>query len=243
MGFVRVIAHRGYSEAYAENTLKAFEEAAKVGADAVETDLQVTKDGVVVLNHDHCIASVPTCELEYRQAKELKPDLATLVELLEAFKNWEMEFNLEVKDRRVVSPLVRILLERPECADRSIVSSFDGILLKEFKELFPRVRTSLLLGTVLEADDMVAMAKNYGCDFVHPCWESRGYYPHELLPLRTVEEIKKNGLEVIVWHEERPEELLCLLELPVYGVCTNDPALLVQLRSGRGVGRGSGRKV
>lgn len=45
------IAHRGYKAVYPENTLVAFEAAVEVGADAIETDLHLSKDGVVMLSH------------------------------------------------------------------------------------------------------------------------------------------------------------------------------------------------
>lgn len=45
------IAHRGYKAKYPENTMAAFRAAAEVGADAIETDLHLSRDGVVVLSH------------------------------------------------------------------------------------------------------------------------------------------------------------------------------------------------
>ena len=52
------IAHRGYKANYPENTMGAFRGAVKVGADAIETDIHLTKDDVVVLSHvgQFCIA-------------------------------------------------------------------------------------------------------------------------------------------------------------------------------------------
>ena len=47
----QVIAHRGYKVKYPENTIRAFEDAVEAGAHALETDLHLTKDGVVVLSH------------------------------------------------------------------------------------------------------------------------------------------------------------------------------------------------
>jgi glycerophosphoryl diester phosphodiesterase len=47
----QAIAHRGYTSAYPENTLAAFRGAVDIGAHAVETDLHLSKDGVVVLSH------------------------------------------------------------------------------------------------------------------------------------------------------------------------------------------------
>lgn len=50
-----VIAHRGFSGRYPENTLKAFEEALKLPVDAVELDVRRTKDGVLVVIHDETV--------------------------------------------------------------------------------------------------------------------------------------------------------------------------------------------
>ena len=48
----QTIAHRGYKASYPENTVPAFDAAVRVGADAIETDLHLSKDGIVVLSHD-----------------------------------------------------------------------------------------------------------------------------------------------------------------------------------------------
>ncbi|TVY84567.1 Phosphatidylglycerol phospholipase C [Lachnellula suecica] len=47
----QAIAHRGYKDTNPENTMKAFEGAVEIGAHIIETDLHLTKDGVVVLSH------------------------------------------------------------------------------------------------------------------------------------------------------------------------------------------------
>ena len=49
---MRIVAHRGYSSRYPENTRLAFEQAIAAGADLIETDLRVTRDGAVVCSHD-----------------------------------------------------------------------------------------------------------------------------------------------------------------------------------------------
>ncbi|KAF2994114.1 hypothetical protein E8E14_000665 [Neopestalotiopsis sp. 37M] len=51
-GAPQAIAHRGYKARFPENTLAAFRGAVEVGAHAIETDLHLSKDGVVVLSHD-----------------------------------------------------------------------------------------------------------------------------------------------------------------------------------------------
>ena len=47
----QAIAHRGYKAKYPENTMCAFKAAVKIGAHAIETDLHLSKDGVIVLSH------------------------------------------------------------------------------------------------------------------------------------------------------------------------------------------------
>ena len=52
---MKVYAHRGYSGKYPENTMLAFQEAAKTGCDGIELDVQLTKDGKVVVIHDEAV--------------------------------------------------------------------------------------------------------------------------------------------------------------------------------------------
>jgi glycerophosphoryl diester phosphodiesterase len=47
----QAIAHRGYKAVHPENTMAAFRGALDVGADAIETDIHLSKDGIVVLSH------------------------------------------------------------------------------------------------------------------------------------------------------------------------------------------------
>lgn len=53
-------AHRGFSGKYPENTMLAFEKAVEIGADGVELDVQLKKDGEVVIIHDETIDGLLT---------------------------------------------------------------------------------------------------------------------------------------------------------------------------------------
>ena len=88
------IAHRGYKAKYPENTMRAFRAAAPVGAQAIETDLHLSRDGVVVLSHDgtlkRCFGidkKIMDCDWEYlstlRTIKEPHEPLPRLAELLD----------------------------------------------------------------------------------------------------------------------------------------------------------------
>jgi glycerophosphoryl diester phosphodiesterase len=63
-------------------------------------------------------------------------------------------------------------------------------------------------------------------DYVHPCWERASPTLHKLLTSEMIAGIRRRGLGIIVWHEERPAELRELVRLDVDGICTNTPDLL-----------------
>ncbi len=222
---MNVIAHRGYSEKYRENTLEAIEKAVEHGADWVEIDLQLTGDGEIVLSHGYCVGLRRISEMSIKELKDVAPWVPTLEEVL----GKDVNLYLEVKDRRMLKILSGLLKNHPE--KHFVVSSFDAEFLHEFKLRNPHIRTSLLLATVVPVTTAVEWAKRFLADFVHPCWESRAPYPHTLLPKEWVERAKESGMEVVVWHEEREEELRELIKLPVWGICTNDVEKLVKVRN------------
>ena len=57
---MRVFAHRGYSGRYPENTMTAFREAMKAGTDGIELDVQLSKDGQLVIIHDETLDRTTT---------------------------------------------------------------------------------------------------------------------------------------------------------------------------------------
>ncbi|KAL2073421.1 hypothetical protein VTL71DRAFT_10745 [Oculimacula yallundae] len=90
----QAIAHRGYKAKYPENSMGAFRGAVEVGAHAIETDVHLSKDGVVVLSHDatlkRCFGleeKIVDCEWSYLQSlrtvRKPQQPMPRLVDLLE----------------------------------------------------------------------------------------------------------------------------------------------------------------
>ena len=94
------------------------------------------------------------------------------------------------------------------------------------KQTNPGLRTSFMVGSVVTADDLVYLAASYRADGVHPCWEGRAARPHRLLDAAFVERLRRAGLAITLWHEEREEELRALVALRPDAICTNTPAVL-----------------
>ena len=150
-----VIAHRGASGYAPENTLAAFELAAKQGADAFELDVRLTRDGAPVVVHDETLDRTTNLAgpvraktlVELRQADagfRFTPDrgattpyrgagiqMPTLAEVLWAFP--AMPVMIEVKEPEVQEAVRRVLLEEQAC-DRCVVASEHVEALQVFGE-------------------------------------------------------------------------------------------------------------
>ncbi len=162
-GKTLVIAHRGASTVAPEDTIAAFLEAKRLGADGYETDIQITKDGKLVAQHNYTIDGnsngsgyVHDLTLEelktfdfgaWKDERYKGETIVTVEECLAKAGDFQV-INLEIKApqkmRDVYVQELATALEKSGLTDRIIVSSFDAAILKELKELAPDVRTGLL---------------------------------------------------------------------------------------------------
>ena len=140
----KVFAHRGASGYAPENTLQAFSLAQEQGADGIELDVQLTKDGEVVVIHDETIDRTSTGKGYVRDytLEELKKfsfhnhmekykgvKIPTLREVLELVKPGKMEVNIELKTGIFWYPDIEEktmkIVEEAGMEDRVIYSSFN----------------------------------------------------------------------------------------------------------------------
>jgi glycerophosphoryl diester phosphodiesterase len=220
----RVIAHRGSSAAHAENSWAAFEAAVADGADAIECDVQATRDGVLVVRHDLMLGQRPVAECMAAEIEAAEPGLVRLAHLLDWAPLARIGLLIELKDPEVALP-VGALVAASRWRDVT-VGGFHGPALAALKARRPDIRTSLMVGSVVTAADLLHLARAYRVDGVHPCWEQRAPYPHRLLDAAAIALLRQSGLTLTLWHEERESELRALVALGPDAICTNEPALL-----------------
>ena len=129
--YPRVIAHRGFPLDHAENTLGAFQAALDAGADILETDVHLSKDGVVVVAHDPDLTRVarrPGLVSDFTHKELASMDLGfgegfpSLAELLTAFP--DAKFNIDLKTRSSVEPFADVI-RALNAEDRILATSFD----------------------------------------------------------------------------------------------------------------------
>ena len=153
-----VAGHRGDCYNCFENTMKAFECAINDGADMIETDVRLTKDGVLVLMHDDKVdrtsnGSGLVCEKTYEELLQLNVGgktepavIPTLEELLQLLSERNILLNLEVKEyytpgneARCVECIEKCiaLIEKYDFHEKMVFNSFDAYVLEYIAEKYP----------------------------------------------------------------------------------------------------------
>jgi glycerophosphoryl diester phosphodiesterase len=221
----QVVAHRGSSAAHADNSWAAFEAAVVDGADAIECDAQRTCDGVLVIRHDLTFGNRWVAECTAAEIEAMEPGLVRLAELLAWASRANIDLLVEIKDPDAAVPIGE-MIAASAWRERVVIGGFHGPALAAVKEFAPHVRTSLMMGSVVTPEDLVRLAAAYRSDGVHPCWEARSPYPHRLLDVAAIAHLRRAGLAITFWHEERESELRALVALGPDAICTNTPALL-----------------
>jgi glycerophosphoryl diester phosphodiesterase len=230
-----VVAHRGASAVEPENTLAAFARAIELGADMSELDVHLSADGHVVVMHNATVEATTDGrgalrDLTLAEIKRLDagrgervPTLQEAVDLVRGRNG----LYIELKGEGTPAAVARLLrANRFTGHGQVIAGSFSPDLAAELKRIAPEIATSLLVGPVLPADELIAMTRAAGADYVHLCWERRAERPHTLLPPELLRALRAAGLGIVLWHEERPEELAVLRTLDVDAICSNAPDLL-----------------
>ncbi|AHL21707.1 glycerophosphodiester phosphodiesterase family protein [Thermococcus nautili] len=203
---VIVLGHRGCMGKLPENSLLAFKKAVEAGADGVELDVWLTKDGKVVVMHDETIDR--TSDMSGRQKdmtlEELKKAdiglgerIPTLEEVFEALPD-DALINVELKDRDAVEEVARIVKENnPE---RVLISSFDVEALRGYRRFDKETR----MGLLIESEDVLPMVPKLKEEL--NLWSVN--VPIEAIPVlgfeKTVQALgwaRSLGLKVVLWTE------------------------------------------
>jgi glycerophosphoryl diester phosphodiesterase len=228
----RIVAHRGASAYEPENTLRAFRRAIELGADMSELDLQLSKDGALVVMHNYTVDETTNGhgaiqDLTLHELKQLDAGGGESIPILEEVIDLVRGRNglyLELKAKGTPSAVVSLLrVNRFTEPHQVIVGSFQPDLVRETKEFAPELKTALLVGPVFPAPELVEMAHQARADYIHLCWENRAPHPHELLTPDLLQALRAAGLGIVLWHEEREDEIAALRTLDVDAICTNTP--------------------
>lgn len=233
---IKIWAHRGASAYAPENTLPSFEKAIELGADGIELDVHLSRDGEVMVAHDDTIdrcsngtgkvrkmtfEQLRSYDYSYKFSAFRGVTMPTLREVYELIAPTRLTVNVELKpsafsdiglERKCVA-----LAEEFGMTDRVIYSSFHLVRLKMLRLLDPNLPTALLYESwkslvVRHLDHRFRTA-------LHPEFE-------DMFRKHAVERIHRDGQQVNVWTVDEPEDVRRLAALGVDAIITNRPDLV-----------------
>ena len=236
------IAHRGGGNLRPEATLPAFENALAVGADAIEFDLHLSADGVIVVIHDATVdrtteGSGAVEELSFAELRALdagyqfSPDegvtfpyrgmgiqIPTLAEVLETFPDTYYFIEIKAPELALV-PAVLDELAAHEVEERVMLVSFNQVIIDEIRALAPEQFTAMSIPEMLtfnaELDNPDYVPPSA---FIQPSWD--------FVNQAMVDRGHELGLKIHPWTANTEGLMLDLISYGVDGIMSDDPALL-----------------
>lgn len=241
----KVFAHRGYSAVAPENSMLAFLWAIRVGADGIELDVQLTKDGEVVVIHDETVDRTTNgtgwvkdftlseitqldngswFSTEYKDQR-----VPTLRQVLELVQGSKLELNIELKNSVVDYPdleqKVIALVEEYDMEEQVIFSTFHLESVHRLHRLRPGYHIAALYN--IHVDTPWKYAELLGINGIHP--------HYSLVTDDLVKESSQRGITVRPYTVDDPIEMERLFRAGVDAIITNVPPKCISLRQSLGM--------
>ncbi len=230
---MQVVAHRGYSAAYPENTLSAFAGAYACGAKTVEFDVRKTKDGQLVIYHDDTLEKLTgdqTTIADYTYEQLLKFDdgswfsdefakerIPTLDQTLDLLSSTGMRMFVELKDigdDPNFAAEVYATVEKYGLLDKAVFASFNYDYLQQIKAIDSSAPIMVLASFGKSTLPVKYPAEYYGINM-------------KTLTPKTIRAIHEAGGKVYSYTPETKGQMLSLQRLGVDGVITDNADLSV----------------
>ncbi len=254
----RVLAHRGDSANFPENTLPSFESAWKLQVDVIETDLHLTRDGVCVVWHDPTVdrttdgtGTIRQLSWDYLQSLDagyrFTPDggetypfrgqgirMVRLTELLRELP--EARFNLDLKTDtpELTEEFIRII-RKTKSEDRVLAASFLDKPIRTIRKALPRIPTSLPrreinMSYVLHRLGLLGLKRQFHGETLPLPEYHQG---RRILSPQYIRALHRRGLKVFVWTINQEEDMNRLLDWGADGIFTDYPRRLMKVLNQR----------
>lgn len=248
-----ILAHRGDSARYPENTMPAFDSAVQMKVDVIETDVHLSKDGEVVIWHDDtlermsgnpqaitklgwkdiqtvdagCLFTLDEGKTYPFKDKNIHPVL--IKELLSKYP--EMKFNVDLKDDNTLlaDKFSQILIDL-QCSNRVVTASFHKNVLQHFRKLIPEAITSCTSTEVLRLillyrSGILRIPFSYKKKILQvPEFSGKT----KVLSKGFIKYLHKRGFKIQIWTVNDLLEMHRFLDMGVDGIFTDKPALLME---------------
>jgi len=247
-----LVAHRGFSHKFPENTLSSFRGAIAAGADGCEFDVRKTRDGKIIVLHDATLsrtakaprvrdaarasitkvaaltlAEVSTFDAGARKGSQFAGErVPTLREVFELIAPTGLEINVEIKDSVIpyfaIGDKVSALVDEFDLEQRVTLSSFNHCSLAWLRQNGSMVRTGVLFG------DILYEPWNYAAQIWATALHPHLHYVDYVFNL--IDEAHANLLDVNVWTVNEPDDIRRMIARGVDAIITNYPERVLARR-------------
>lgn len=234
-----VYAHRGASGSAPENTMAAFKKAVEMGSHGIECDVQMTKDGRLVICHDEQLDRTTNSKglIKDKTFEELKSldagswfgkgyegqRIPLLEELLDLVKKSGIYINIELKNGIVLyegmEELVISMVKDFGLQDKTILSSFNHYSLFEVKQKHPEIFTGALYMEGLYHP--WEYLKSISCDCAHPFYMA--------IKPEIAKGLIEQGYSINTFTVDDPNTAAMLIKAGVEGIITNHPERILEI--------------
>ena len=231
-------AHRGASEYTPEKTLRAFYTGIYMGANGIETDVQMTKDGILVLFHDDTIIRLTGAEGSIQdftldqlrqftfENNGFTDKIVVFEDFLQQFGWRDITFAIEIKQAGIESQVVD-LIRKYNMESKTIVTSFMLDSVRAAKNYAPELKVGFLTRTV--SDELLAELKTMGAEQLCPIATD--------VTAETVARWHAEGFEVRAWGVKDENLMRQVYDAGADGMTVNFPDKLTQYRARKTEGR------
>ncbi|HLR66388.1 glycerophosphodiester phosphodiesterase [Virgibacillus alimentarius] len=239
--FTKVFAHRGASKQAPENTMEAFKLAYELGADGIETDVQLTKDHVPVLIHDEHLKRTTdgtgyVKDLTWDQLKMLDAgswfsskftgaSILSLEEFLQWIQSKSLYLNIELKNNKIdYEHLESIVYEQVayyQLLDRTIMSTFNPNSIKRMSSSYQAKEIALL--TSKRNKNIIPYAKELGANALH--------IKYSLLRPKLVKQCKEENISIRVYTVNKRRRMIRCYMSGCDGIFTDVPDKALKYRN------------
>ena len=251
-----LIAHQGGDGVWPGDTMFAFEKAVALGADVLEMDAHITKDGHIVLMHDEKVDRTTDGAglIEDMTLDELKQldaaykwsiddgqtfpyrgqgiQVPALAELFTAFPQMRYVIEIKLTENPIDKPLCDLIREY-NMQDKVVIASFHDEAMANFRTTCPEVATSASRGEVTK---FVVLGKVFlsglvkpGYESIQPPWNPKDSKNIPVMTKRFIRESHAKNVAVEPWTVDDPDLMRQYIEWGVDGIMTDRPDLMMEV--------------
>lgn len=229
----KIIGHRGASKLAPENTMYAFELAYQLGAEGIETDVQLTKDNIPVLIHDETLKRTTNGngyvkDFTYDELKQLDAGswfssefsdarIISLEEFLVWIKPKDLSVNIELKNNKInykdLETIVYDQLKSHRLLQRSTISTFSRDSIKRLSVYRDELEIAFL--TSKKKPNLVNYAKGLGANALH--------IKYRLLNEEIMEQANAQKMPVRIYTVNKYKQMIHCYRLGCDGIFTDVP--------------------